>query len=77
MDWGRSSSLMLHRSLIWTSVNKQNMEMCQSAAYIICDPLLENRTYEAKSNFEKGSKINFVSNMASRSTVSLQPFPSK
>ena len=48
-----------------------------SATYIICDLLLENRIYEAKSNFKKGAKINFISNMASRSTVSLKPFPSK
>ena len=54
------------------------MDVCQKkhgnvsrATYIICDLLLENRTYEAISNFEKGAKINFVSNMASRSTVSL------
>ena len=59
------------------------MDVCQkkrgnvsTATYIICDPLLENRTYEAISNFEKGAKINFVSNMASRSTVLLKPFPS-
>ena len=48
-----------------------------SATYIICDPLYENWTFETISNFEKGAKINFVSNMASRSTVSLKPFPSK
>ena len=47
------------------------------ATYIICDPLLENRTYEAISNFEKGAKVSFVSNMSSRSTVSLEPFVSK
>ena len=47
------------------------------ATYIICDPLYENRTYKAISNFEKGAKVNFVSNMASRSTVSLKPFASK
>ena len=45
--------------------------------YIICDPLYENRTYEAISSFEKGAKINFVSNMASRSTVSIKPFACK
>ena len=58
------------------------MDVCQttkrgnvsSAIYIICDPLYENRTYEAIS---KGPKINFVSNMASRSTVSIKPFTSK
>ena len=27
-----------------------------SVTYIICDPLYENRTYEAISNFEKGAK---------------------
>ena len=61
------------------------MDICQKtkcgkvsiATYIICDPLYEIRTYEAISNFEKGGKINFVSNMASQSTVSLKPFASK
>ena len=37
---------------------------------------MENRTYEAISNFDKGAKINFMLNMASRSTVSLKPFAS-
>ena len=45
--------------------------------FIIRDPHYKNRTYEAISNFEKGAKINFVSNMASRSTVLLKPFASK
>ena len=62
-----------------------NMDVCQktkcgkvsSAKYIICDMLYENRTYKAISNIEKGSKINFESNMASRSTVMLKPFLSK
>ena len=60
------------------------MNVCQKkpgnvsrATYIICEPLLENWTYEAISNFEKGEKINFVSNMASRSTVLLKPFAAK
>ena len=61
------------------------MDVCQkskrgivsSAKYIICDPLYENRTYEAISNFEKGVKICFLSNMASRSTVLLKLFASK
>ena len=48
-----------------------------SATYKICDPLCENGTFETISNFEKGAKINFVSNIASRSTVSLKPFASK
>ena len=48
-----------------------------SVTYIICDPLYENGTFETISNFEKGAKINFMSNMSSRSTVSLKPFPSK
>ena len=60
------------------------MDVCQkkkrgavsSLTYIICDPLYENRTYEAISNFEKGAKINFASNMASRTTVSIKPFAS-
>ena len=47
------------------------------ATYIIYDPLYENRTYEAISNFEIGAKVHFLSNMASRSTVSLKPFPTK
>ena len=48
-----------------------------SATYKICDPLCENVTFETTSNCEKGAKINFVPNTASRSTVSLKPFPSK
>ena len=47
-----------------------------SVTYIICDPLQENGTFETISNFEKGGKIYFVSNMASQSTFSLKPFPS-
>ena len=38
---------------------------------------LQNQIYDAISNFVKGAKINFVSNMASRSTVSLKPFASQ
>ena len=49
--------------------------MCQVGR--ICDPLYENGTFETISNFEKGAKISFVSNMASRSTVLLKPFASK
>ena len=36
-----------------------------SKTYKICDLLYENRTYQAKSNFENGAKVNFVLNMAS------------
>ena len=61
------------------------MDVCQkskrgivsSAKYIICDPLYENRTFEAISNFEKGVKICFMSNVASRSTVLLKLFSCK
>ena len=56
---------------------KSKRRIVSSAKYIICDPLYENRTYEAISNFEKGVKICFVSNMASRSTVLLKLFASK
>ena len=45
--------------------------------FTICDPLYDNRTYEAMLNLEKGPKINFVTNMAAHSTVSLKPFASK
>ena len=38
---------------------------------------IKNRTYEAISYFEKRAKIYFVSNIASRSTVSINPFASK
>ena len=77
MHWGRSFSLIF-ASLV-------NMDVCQktkhgnvsSATFTICDPLYKNRTYEAISNFEKGAKIYFLSNMASRSTVLLKPFASK
>ena len=48
-----------------------------SSVTYICDPLYENGTFETISNFEKGAKINFVSNMASRSTVLLKPLASK
>ena len=62
-----------------------NMDVCRTtkcgnvsrALYIISEPLDENGIYEAISNFEKGGKINFVSSMASRSTVSLKLFASK
>ena len=61
------------------------MDVCQktkcgnvsSTTIILCDPLYKNRTYEGISNFEIGVKINFLPNMASRSTVSLKPFASK
>ena len=62
-----------------------NMDVCQTikrgnvsrALYIISELFDENQIYEAISNFEKGAKINFVSSMASRSTVSLKSFASK
>ena len=62
-----------------------NMDVCRTtkcgnvsrALYIISEPLDENGIYEAISNFEKGGKTNFVSSMASRSTVSLKLFASK
>ena len=76
-DWGRSSSFILPRSSIWKSVKKSKPGNVSCAIYIIYDPLHENRTYEAISNFEKEAKINFMSNMSSRSTVSLKPFASK
>ena len=38
--------------------------------------IMDNLTYEAISNFDKGAK-KFLSNMVSHSTVSLKPFPSK
>ena len=40
----------------------------------LCDLLYCNVTYEEISNFEKGAKMNFVSNMAFRSTVLIKPF---
>ena len=76
MAWGCSSFLMLRRSSKWTSVSKKPGNVSR-ATYIICDLLLEKRTYEAISNFEKGAKVSLVSNMSSRSTVSLKPFASK
>ena len=75
--WGRSSSLILPSSSIWKSIKKSKPGNVSCATYKICDPLCENGTFETISNFEKGAKINFVSNMASRSTVSLKPFASK
>ena len=62
-----------------------NMDVCRTtkcgnvsrALYIISEPLDENGIYEAISNFELEAKINFVSNMAFRLTVSLKPFESK
>ena len=75
--WGRSSSLILPRSSMWKSVKKSKPRNVSSATYNIYDPLYEYRTYEAISNFEKGVKICFVSNMASRSTVLLKLFASK
>ena len=58
-------------------MSKKKRGTVSSVTYIICDPLYENRTYETISNFEKGAKINFVSNMASRSTVSIKPLAFK
>ena len=75
--FGISSSFILPRSSMWKSVKKSKHGNVSSATYKICDPLYENRTYEAILNFEKGAKINFMLNMASRSTVSFKPFASK
>ena len=75
--WGISYSLILPRSSMWKSVKKSKHGNVSSATYKICDPLHENRTYEAILNFEKGAKINFVSNMACRWTVSLKLFAYK
>ena len=75
--WGILSTLILPCSSMWKSVKKSKHENVSSATFKICDRLYENRTYEAILNFEKGPKINFVSNMACRSTVSLKPFASK
>ena len=75
--WGRSSSLILPSSSIWKSVTKSKHENVSSATYKTCNPLCEIVTFETISNFEKGAKIYFVSNMASRSTVLLKPFASK
>ena len=71
-SWSISSTLILPRSSMWKSVKNLNR-----ATFQICDPLYENRTYEAILNLEKGPKINIVSNMACHSTVSLKPFASK
>ena len=71
--WGISSTLILPRSSMWKSVKKSK----HCATFKICDPLYENRTYEAILNLEKGPKINIVSNMACHSTVSIKPFASK
>ena len=75
--WGISSTLILHRSSIWKSVKKSKHGYVSSATFKICDPLYENRTYEAILNLEKGPKINFVTNVACRSTVSFKPLASK
>ena len=77
MAWGRSSSIILRRSSIWKSIKKSKRGNVSCATYKICDLLYDNRSYEAISNFEKGTKINFIPNIASRSTVSLKPFTSK
>ena len=75
--WGISLTLILPLSSMCQSVKKSKHGNVSSATFKICDPLYENRTYEAILNFEKGPKINFVSNMACISTVSLKPFVSK
>ena len=56
---------------------KSKRRIVSSVMYIICDPLYENRTYETISNCEKGVKICFMSNVASRTTVLLKLFASK
>ena len=71
--WGISSTLILPRSSMWKSVKK----ILTLATFEVCDPLYENRTYEAILNLEKGPKIDIVSNMACHSTVSLKPVASK
>ena len=75
--FGISSSIILPRSSLWKFVKKSQHGNVSSATYKICDPLYENGTYEAILNFEKGAKINFVSNMACHSTVSFKLFASK
>ena len=75
--WGISSTLILPRSSMWKSVKKSKHGNVSSATFKICDTHYENPTYEAILNFEKGPKINFVSKMACRSTVSHKPFASK
>ena len=72
---GRSSSLILRRSSIWTSV-KNKMRKCAKCDVYNFTRFMKSRLTEI-SNFEKVAKIYFVSNMASRSTVSLKPFLSK
>ena len=81
--WGRSSSLILSRSSMWKSVKKSKPRNVSSATYNIYDPLYENRTYEAVSNFEKEQQLRkeqkFISFKYgfSIATVSLKPFASK
>ena len=75
--WGISSTLILPHSSMWKSVKKSKNGNVSCATFKICDQLYENRTNEAILNFVKGPKINFFSNMACRSTVSLKPFVSK
>ena len=75
--WGISSTLILPRSSMWKSVKQSKHGNESSATFKICDPLYENRTYEAIINLEKGPKINFVTNMACCLTVSLKPLASK
>ena len=72
-----SSTLILPRSSMWLSVKQSKRGYVSSAMFKICDPLYENRTYEAISNLDKRPKINFVTNMACHSTVLLKPFASK
>ena len=75
--WGISSTLILPRSSMWKSVKKSKHGYVSNATFKICDPIYENGAYKGILNFEKGPKINFVLNMACRSTVSLKPFASK
>ena len=71
-SWGISSTLILPCSSMWKSVKKS-----KRVRRFKCDPLYENRTYEAILNLEKGPKLYIVSNTACHSTVSLKPFSSK
>ena len=74
---GISSTLILHRSSMWKSVKKSKHGNVSSATFKIYDALYENRTYEAILNLEKGQKINFVTNIACHSSVSLKQLASK
>ena len=56
MAWGILSTLILPRSSMWKSVKKPKHGNVSSEKFKICDPIYENRTYEAILNFEKGTK---------------------